>query len=312
MLGQYQLADAELDQSRVNELDITVVRRPSGGGAIFTDGGALQISLIVPISAQESRECLAYNARKQFAGLLITALHQMGISACVKGRNDIVLQFGDNEKKIAGMAQFVRGQTVCTHASVLFDTNLETLASVLRVDSEKFRTKAVKSIRSRVGNIKDYVEHYGDDSVILQSCTTAEFVQCLQTAFVAAAGDRESENVQKYQLSAVDSEQIACLHLAKYGNPEWIAIKTPKFSVRTSRRFPAGRLDVCLDARKGIVERCSIHGDFLGLVPADSLQEAIVGLPYARDTFATALKKLNLRLYLGDISREEFLSCVFD
>jgi len=302
MLGQYQLADAELDQDRADNLNVKIVRRPSGGGAIYADAGALQISLIQPEDFTDDTYP-QQAAREQFADLLVAALRRMGISAEKKGRNDIVLNVEGVDKKIAGMAQFMRGQGICTHASLLFDTNLEALASVLRVDDEKFRTKAVKSIRSRVTNIKETLQK--DDSA-------EQFIQQLKQSFFHEVESRGLGTVQEYSLSTDDLSQVNNIYQIKYGNPAWIEAKTPKFSVSASKRFPAGRLDVFLDVRKGKVAQCSLHGDFLGTAPLGGLESRLIGVAYKRTAFDTVLQNLNLRPYLGDITKEEFLSCVFD
>jgi len=277
-------------------------------------------------------------ARAQFAQLLTAALNSMGIPAEAAGRNDIML----DGKKVSGMAQFVRGNYACTHGSVLFDTDLSALAGVLRVDDEKFRTKAVKSIRERVGNIKDYAQHH---DLALSDANSAQFAALLLQVLLHVSSDLMQKPTE-LSLNTNDLAGIDEIYQAKYGNPEWALSRTPKFSVQVSKRFAAtviphpdisviprsdagsnqaaegtasaskrfagGRIDAFFEVKKGRVERCSIHGDFLGTAPMCELETALVGSAFTRADFAATLCKVDLSAYLGDISAEELLSCVFD
>ena len=302
MLGQYQIADAEIDIKHAEEQEVTIVRRPSGGGAIFTDQGTFLFSLILPAMLDD---CGNYDvfpqkaARAQFAELLIGTLQEMSIPAQLEGRNDILL----TGKKVSGMAQHVYRGRSCTHGSLLFDADLELLAQLLRVDDEKFRTKAVKSIRSRVTNIKEYAIR---QDLPFATALPEEFAACFETVLL------ESTDACEYHISAKDKTCIEDIYQKKYGNSDWVRKKAPRFDLHTVRRFPAGKLEVYISVSKGIVSACSIYGDFLGVMPISALEESLLGLPYLRIDFQAALEQLSLNSYLGDISAEEFLSCVFD
>jgi len=310
MLGQYQIADAETNCDRTTATAIRIVRRPSGGGAIYTDGGTLLLSLLLPEKRCPSGSVVQFPqkaAQNEFADLLTTALRRLDIPAMLQGRNDILL----DGKKISGMAQHVYRGRSCTHGSLLFDADLESLSSLLRVDEGKFRSKAVKSIRSRVTNIKEYAQ---DCNLPIAHMDTAEFVHTLTQTLIKEGG------AQRLRLSSDDEAAIQRIYQEKYGNPDWVRKKTPPFSQHTRRRFDAGLLDVYLDIAKGLVTACAIHGDFLGSAPISRLEQLLIGLPYNRQEFGQALTKLAtkgtrdeaLRPYLGGISAEEFLSCVFD
>jgi len=314
MVGQYQLPLAEFDQKRARTLGITLVRRPSGGGAIYTDAGTVQFSLVLPGAADLADPYPQAAAREQCAKLLVAALRELGIATEQQGRNDIVLSEGALVgKKIAGMAQFARGTAVCTHASLLFDTNLEVLADLLRVDDEKFRSKAVTSVRSRVSNIKDYAtDGAADHASALQDCCAQQFLQHLRCALLQVAASCGLASLREYQTAAADLPHIESIFCEKYGNPEWTLAKTPPFTTHSSKRFSAGKLDAYFQVRKGVVAQCALHGDFLGTLPVAQLQATLVGLPFTRTDFAAALQSVDLRPYLGDITGEEFLTSVFD
>ena len=306
MLGQYQIADREVDMKAAEEKEVAIVRRPSGGGAIFTDSGTFLLSLILPAKIGSNGDCDSFPqkaARTEFADLLISALQQLNIPAQLEGRNDILLE----DKKISGMAQHVHKGRSCTHGSLLFDADLELLVELLRVDDGKFKTKAVKSIRSRVANIKEYATKEG---LPLATATPQDFATQFKSVLY------ENLDACEYHLSAEDEAGIEDIYHKKYGNPDWVRKKAPKFDLYAIKRFPAGKLEVYLSVKKGRVSACSIHGDFLGTIPSFELEQQLVGLPYKRSEFKTALNQvepqINLSSYLGELSAEEFLSCVFD
>jgi len=150
MLGVNQIAKAECDLIYAKEAGIDIVRRPSGGGAIFTDSGTLQYTVIVPY--EENSDVRDY-VRVWLAEPLTQTLAGYGISASYEGRNDVVI----DGRKISGTAQHIRGGYICSHGSLLFDTDLEKLVRVLTVDREKIQTKAVASVSARVTKIIDHI-----------------------------------------------------------------------------------------------------------------------------------------------------------
>ena len=290
MLGNYQVAAAEINMNFVKQNNIQIVRRSSGGGAIFTDLGTLLYTVIMPY-AQE--ECPQQIARKKVAGLIVDALNKMGIPAMQEGRNDILV----DGKKISGLAQYIRGGHLCTHGSLLYSANLDMLAQVLHVDEDKIKSKAIRSVRSRVANISGYMSG---------NCQTQEFKERLKQNLF------EGLNVEKYSLSDDDLVQIDKIYHEKYANPSWIFGSSPKFSLHNGKRFSAGKVEVYLDVVKGIVEHCRVHGDFLGTVPIRGLEECLEKKAFQYEVMHDVLDKIPLEAYLGEITRDEFLSCIFE
>ena len=148
MVGNNQVIEAEVNLNFAKELNIPITRRQSGGGTIFVDDGTVLCTLISPLDGEVKAHM------EQFAVVLINALQKMGANAYREGKNDILL----DGKKIVGMAQFSAGGHVCTHASLLYDTDLDTLTKILIPHDEKLIPKGIRSIRSRVTNIKDGME----------------------------------------------------------------------------------------------------------------------------------------------------------
>ncbi|MDR1360453.1 MAG: hypothetical protein LBJ82_05660 [Deltaproteobacteria bacterium] len=289
MLGASQIAAAELDLELAERLGLALVRRPSGGGAIFTDAGVLQISLI---SAPDERPGLRERAFESLAGLLLEALTSLGFPVRLEGRNDILLGNG----KCAGLAQHIWRKRICTHGSILYQADISAMSRVLRADEAKIASKGVRSLRARVANLADFPA----------SPWTMDQFQAALSSFL---GER-----LRPRLFVPDAEALAVvegIRREKYAHPDWTIGRSPPFTLRNSRRFPAGRLEVFLDVRKGRLLSCALRGDFLGLAPIRELELELEGRPYTPEALRAALSGLDLGLFLGDIAQDQLLACLF-
>jgi len=289
MLGSNQVAEAEIDIDCADREGIQIVRRSSGGGTIFTDSGTLLFTDI----RQYTKECFPLDvARELVAGPVAEALRNIGVPAQVQGRNDILI----DGKKVSGFAQYVMHGRICTHGSLLFDTDLEMLTRVLRADEGKIRSKALLSIRSRVTNIKEHMEH---------PCSTAEFQELFKEQLLFG------RQVMEHTLTDRDLFRVRGIYKEKYGNPSRIAEYSPKFSYRHSKRFDGGKVEVHFEVVKGEVSSCFIRGDFLGVIPIRGLEKMLEGKQFKRKEFSDTLNGISLHLYLGGITADELLSCIF-
>jgi lipoate-protein ligase A len=266
---------------------IEIVRRTSGGGAIFVDMGTFLYTLIQP---RQKEIDVWQTAQKTIAGPVIRALNKMGVPALLSGRNDILA----GGKKISGIAQYARFGMLCTHGSLLYDANLEMLASALRVDDDKIRSKAIKSVRGRVKNINEYV-----------ALPIREFREILKRSLIGELGARE------YIFTDGELMEIEKIRDEKYGNPEWTFGNAPAFSFFAGRRFPEGKIEIYLDVVKGFVASLSIRGDFLGVVPIRALEEKLENTMFQYDAFERALDNVEFGPFFGGITKEQLLSVVF-
>ena len=290
MLGSYQVANAEIDIGRASRENVQIVRRSSGGGAIYNDLGVLLYTIITPYEQGQHPQ---QAARDKAADIIVRALNQMGVPAKFEGRNDIIV----DGKKVSGLAQYARDGRICTHGSLLYDADLEMLAQILRVDEEKIRSKAIRSVRSRVTNIAEHIN---------PGYSTAQFMEKLKWHIF------KTVQPERYELCADDLARVDEIFQSKYNNPSWTFGQSPKFTFHNSRRFAAGRVGVYLDIAQGSVASCSIRGDFLGTVPIRGLEEQLENKTFTYQEFAAALDEISLQPYLGGISKSELLSCIFD
>ena len=290
MLGSYQVANIEIDVDFAKKNDIKIVRRSSGGGTIFTDSGTVLLSLILPYEKQENSQ---FEAKELLASWVIDTLGKLGITAKQEGRNDITI----GGKKITGIAQYVVGNKICSHCSLLYDTDLEMLAQVLKVDDEKISSKAIRSIRSRVANVTDYINERMP-------------VEKLKELIISTLG--EKHNLTHYSLSDEELAEIMAINEEKYSNPEYTYGRSPKFSFKNSKRFFGGRVDVYLDITRGTIDSCLIRGDFMGTASIRLLEEKLEKREYQKEIINDILEQTPLDSFLGHVTKEELLSCLFD
>lgn len=289
MLGRNQIAHKEVDVAEAERLGVRIVRRSSGGGTIFTDMGTLLISAITVFrNGDDAKQMLGI-----LANPLVSAMNKFGVEAYIHGRNDVFVE----GKKVSGMAQYIKDGVLVSHCSLLFDTDLDKLATVLRTDTGKIVSKALTSMRSHVTNLSEYMP---------VSRTTNEFKNMLKASFF------EDLNFDEYELTEEDIQKIHEIRLQKYANNEWNIGSEPRFSYRNARRFPGGKVEVHLHTEHGIIRNCALSGDFLALLPVRGLEEKIEGLPYRVNTVREALASIDLGSYLGTITPDELLSCVFE
>jgi lipoate-protein ligase A len=289
MLGRNQIAHREIDVDAAERLGVRIVRRSSGGGTIFTDMGTLLISVITAFrEGDDAKQMLSI-----LADPLVSAMNKFGINAYIHGRNDIFVE----GKKVSGMAQYVQNGVLVSHCSLLFDTDLDRLTTVLRTDTGKIISKALTSMRSHVTNLSEYMS---------VSRTADEFKNMLRASFF------EDLNLTEYTLTEDDIQGIHEIRLQKYANNEWNIGSEPRFSYSNARRFSGGKVEVRLDTEHGVIKSCALNGDFLALLPVRGLEEKIEGLPYRVNAVRDALASIDLGPYLGTITLDELLSCVFE
>ncbi len=276
IIGKNQNAMAEVDYSYVTQHDIPVVRRLSGGGAVYHDLGNLNFTYIV------NRD--SFGDYVGFTKILRDFLETQGISACVSGRNDVLV----GDKKISGNAQYSHHGRLLHHGTILIEADMQHLGKALKPDEEKIRSKGVKSVQSRVMNLSELLP-YG-----------AEGFRKAFTDFVL-----KTEEVNAYSLTAEDRMAVEKLCAEKYNTYEWNYGYSSRYSFHTKKRFSGGGVEVCLDIQDGMIRNAKIFGDFLG--DATPLEERLCGTAHT----VKAIENILADVKLGTIEEKELLSCFF-
>jgi lipoate-protein ligase A len=289
IIGRYQNAESEINLEAAHRLDTKIVRRPSGGGAVYHDLGNLNYTFIYPIDGLNRQDISVY------AGPMVTALNKIGVPAEIKGRNDLLL----DGKKISGTAQRIQKGRLMHHGTLLYDSNLDSLEGVLQVDKAKVASKGIASIRSRVTNIKEHLPEGQFEDV-------QAFWQALLAAFT------EEEPLTPFELTPEMLAEVEQLQKEKYQSWDWNFGKAPAFEYKNSQRYPFGKLEIQANIKKGMIEECKISGDFMGMADLDPIEEALKDVRYNPEDVRKALDDLELSLYLGGITADEFVRCLFE
>ena len=248
IIGKNQNAYAEINEPFVRSRGIKVVRRLTGGGAVFHDLGNVNYTCIVP---RESGQTLDF---ARFAMPVIEALRQLGVPAEFSGRNDITIE----GKKVSGNAQCVRSGKMMHHGTLLFRSDMTDLSGALNVDPDKIKAKGIKSVRARVGNIGDYLADYD----------VLSFKHYLENFFEG----------EKRGFTEEEEKEIALLAEKKYSTWEWNFGESKELSVRKKKYYPFGLVDVRLSADGGVIRECDISGDFFGVSDVSELASRLVGV----------------------------------
>lgn len=236
IIGRFQNTYNEINMQFIEEKGINVVRRMTGGGAVYHDLGNLNYSFI----SQEHDKRIDF---KRFMLPVKTALEKMGIAAELSGRNDLLV----DGKKISGNAQLNRNGRVLHHGTLLFDVNLEDMVQALNVDIAKMVSKGVQSIRSRVTNIREQLHEKID-------------IQSFQTELLKSLFNNTKPEI--YELSEKDRLAIRKIAEDKYSSWDWNFGKSPAFGVQKKGRFDFGSVEFNFDVQNGIIQQCRIFGDF--------------------------------------------------
>ncbi|MBY0223523.1 MULTISPECIES: lipoate--protein ligase [Sporosarcina] len=287
IIGKNQNTIEEINTEFVDREDIHVVRRLSGGGAVYHDQGNLNFSIITKDDGDSFRNF------KKFTEPVTDALAKMGIKAELLGRNDILI----DGRKISGNAQFATGGRMFSHGTLLFDTDMEGVVNSLKVKKDKIESKGIKSIRSRVANISEFLE---------EPISIEQFRQEILNSIF----DGE-ENIQYKELTEEDWSNIRKLSAERYGNWDWNYGRSPKFNVQQSKRFPVGGIDVRLYVVKGSIEDIHIYGDFFGVGEVAEIEQRLTGVKYERKAITEALASMDVEKILGGIQLEEFVGLIY-
>ncbi|MBM7702657.1 lipoate--protein ligase [Metabacillus iocasae] len=287
IIGKNQNTMEEINTKYVDNNGIHVVRRLSGGGAVYHDLGNLNFSFITKDDGE------SFHNFKKFTEPVIAALEKLGVKAELSGRNDILAE----GRKISGNAQFSTRGRMFSHGTLLFDSEIEHVVSALNVKKDKIESKGIKSIRSRVANIREFLD---------QKITIDEFKKLLLSYIFE--GEKE---VPEYKLTEEDWEKIHQLSKERYQNWDWNYGKSPKFNVQHSHRFPVGQIDVRLEVNKGTIEQCKIFGDFFGVGDVSEVEQKLTGIRYEKASLVQALEDVEIKHYFGNITKEEFIELIY-
>jgi len=285
IVGRNQNTQAEVDAILADSMGISIVRRITGGGAVYHDLGNVNFSHII----------VGQGLPDDFAALsrpVVGALRAMGLDAISSGRNDITV----GEAKVSGGAKCVTDGRVLYHGTLLFDADLTVLSEVLTPRPEKYRSKGVKSVAGRVANIRSF----------LPDMDTASFITRFEDEIKARFGHAEDAEITPELHSAA-----VALADSRYRTWEWNFGASPAYEFIKSARFPGGFVTVCLDAGSGVIRGVRITGDFWGDEDISRLEQQLRGCRHKMDEIKMKLDDAGLERYLQGVSAEQLAGLFF-
>ena len=285
VVGRFQNTLEEINQSFINVHNIHIARRISGGGAVYQDLGNLCFSFILRDVTPGTMDVSRYSRP------VVKALSRLGIPVKVAGRNDLTI----DGKKFSGNAMALHKNHLLYHGTLLFDSDLEMLDQVLKALSDNIESKGIKSIRSRVTNIRPYVS---SDLDILQ------FKQALKQLIF------ENEPQIEYQPTIEDLTEIQKLVENKYLTWDWIFGRNPASRVRSTCNYPGGKLEIYLELDKGWLAACHLKSDSLDLPNIEEVELRLSNTRYTYQDIVTALEGIDLKNHWGSISKDELIRCI--
>ncbi|MCL1849006.1 MAG: lipoate--protein ligase [Clostridiales bacterium] len=291
VVGLNQNTLEEIDAAFVKAHSIQVVRRTTGGGAVYHDLGNLNYSFITDAGdpAQLSME--------RFTGAICGALAAMGVQAEAEGRNDIVI----SGKKVSGSAQRLDHGRILHHGTLLFRSDPHMVAGALNASQDKYPSASTKSVRSRIGNIAAYLPE-ADAGMAMK-----EFKDKLRAALAAQSGG----SFQLVELSRGEALEVKRLAETKYRTWEWNYGASPPYSVKKRAKYGGGILEVRAEVVSGRIQSVAFSGDFMARIPLDPLADALVGSRYDKGEAAAVLARFPIDEMFGAIRLDEILTLMF-
>ncbi len=288
IIGRHQNALAEINQEYVEQNNIVIARRLTGGGAVFHDLGNLNFSFIQNIHPKEKEINFV-----KYLQPIVDALHSLQVPASFSGRNDLVI----DGKKISGNAMVFFGNRVLEHGTLLFSTIQNNLAQALKVDPAKFADKAVKSVRSRVTNICEHLP---------QPMTVLEFKDYVMDFIL------HQNHLTKIDTLTTDEEEIiAQMEREKFSTWEWNFGQSPKYAINRKLRTKGGTVEIMMDVKQGFISDIQFYGDFFSRQEPEELAKHLIGTAHNKEAILAVLADKDVNDYFNGVTVEELISLLY-
>ncbi len=322
MLGRFQSPETEINLAYAKKQGIQVVRRPSGGGTIYTDPGTWQFSFI----RREANRVIDF---KPFVEPIRDALRELGFPVEMSGRNDLMI----HGRKCSGNAQYFSKGYQVHHGSILFDADLEAMVRCLTVDEAKFRAKGISSVRQRVANLSEFQPNLDTlafrdlllERVLAKAAPAGTPTAAAATsaaraataagtsaapatpATAATAATATGTAVKTRHLTAAEDQKIREELAPRFSSEEWVYGKSPAYDFHKKTVLPGGIVEVQLTIKRNQIDEVKILGDFFYAGEIAEVEAKLRGAPYTREGVGAALADENLHL----ISPAEWVDCFF-
>lgn len=284
IVGYNQNVHTEVNINYLEENDIALVRRVTGGGAVYHDWGNLNYTIVGPSENLE-------RDYPEYAALMMKVLQSLGVPVTLSGRNDILI----DGKKVSGFAKRVCRNRLMVHGTLMYHVDLEVLAKVLNPSVTKLQSKGIASVRSRVANLKEYLPEIADVQML-----------CRRLKEILSCHYADTE----YSLSDEDLANIRQLSDNKFSRWEWNYGRSPKAALKQSVRLSCGTVEVHLTLSENRIASCCFGGDFLGNLPAFEVEKVLQGVAYEADAIRECLSKIPIGQYFDGVVVDDLIKMI--
>ncbi len=287
IVGKYQNTLAEINYDYVKANNIAVVRRISGGGAVYHDLGNLNFSFT------HSGKDKNLTDFQKFTQPIIDVIRSLDIDARFEGKNDLMI----DGRKFSGNAAHVYKNKILHHGTILYSSEMRNVSEALRINPVKYQDKAVKSVPKRVTNISEHLK----EPLSLEDFTKKLMDYVIDTT----PGSR------LYSFTEEDIRQIQKLRDEKFATNEWNYGQSPDYSFKKSIRTPGGVLEMNLEVKHGIIEKVKIFGDFFSERGIEGIEKALETVSHNEAAIRDALPKDDFNSYLSNIAADDLIEAMF-
>lgn len=287
IVGKYQNTLAEINYDYVKANNIAVVRRISGGGAVYHDLGNLNFSFT------HSGKDKNLTDFQKFTQPIIDVIRSLDIDARFEGKNDLMI----DGRKFSGNAAHVYKNKILHHGTILYSSKMRNVSEALRINPVKYQDKAVKSVPKRVTNISEHLK----EPLSLEDFTKKLMDYVIDTT----PGSR------LYSFTEEDIRQIQKLRDKKFATNEWNYGQSPDYSFKKSIRTPGGVLEMNLEVKHGIIEKVKIFGDFFSERGIEGIEKALETVSHNEAAIRDALPKDDFNSYLSNIAADDLIEAMF-
>ena len=280
VIGKNQVIENEVNLAYLKEQHIDVYRRPTGGGCVYADHRNTMFSIITKRANKEF-------TFKTYLSKIIDSMKLLNINIEFSGRNDLLFE----GKKISGNAFLQNKYGMLMHGTFLYDCDLETMVRAITPSDEKLVSKGIDSVRSRVTNLKPYLNGLTQEQLI-----------------------KHFENTLTYQTYELSPEEIKTIHemAKKYESKDWIYKKQPAYTKILKKRIPGGLIEIKLDLEEGIIKNIAIQGDFFDTQALKTFEDAFINQTYDKKTVDSILLKHPIESYILDAKTDDFKTLLYE
>ncbi|MDR0758700.1 MAG: lipoate--protein ligase [Treponema sp.] len=285
IVGKHQNTAAEINAPYVKAHDIQVVRRLSGGGAVYHDLGNVNFTFIADAAGQQFDFAF-------FCHPVVRALRSLGVNAEISGRNDMTI----DGMKFSGNAQYIKQGRVMHHGTIMFDSDLNVLSQALRVSSDKIESKGLKSIHSRVTNVRPH---------LARDCGTEQFIAVLEAQL------KEYFDVWTIPPETINIDDVRRIREEVYATWEWNYGYSPAYSITKKRRFDGvGEIEARMEISDGRIQHLAFFGDFFARKERAELIDLLIGVNLNETSLEEALLQVSVDDYFQNLGKKDFINLV--